>query len=153
MLTRSVEELTVNKGDVLREVAQTTSYTGMKIDGDATAFSRIFTVDEDASMLERFWRESKSFILEALKRVVDSSWEDREGNFHLQLELSLAFDRAMLPGIRDSLFSFFVMNMTAKWFSFTNKTDVGEYVERTASLVDDMRKKVFFKVKPTRPEY
>jgi hypothetical protein len=45
--------LTVNKEKVYEEVAKTTSYTGAKMD-DELAYDRIFTTDEDKSMLERF---------------------------------------------------------------------------------------------------
>ena len=45
--------LTVNKESVYEEVAQTTSYTGAKMN-DELAYNRIFTTDEDKSMLERF---------------------------------------------------------------------------------------------------
>ena len=38
--------LTVNKESVYEEVAQTTSYTGAKMD-DELAYNRIFTTDED----------------------------------------------------------------------------------------------------------
>ena len=39
--------LTINKADVYKEVAQTTSYTGAKMDSDGNAYDRIFTTDED----------------------------------------------------------------------------------------------------------
>lgn len=45
--------LTVNKESVYEEVAQTTAYTGAKMDNEL-AYNRIFTTDEDKSMLERF---------------------------------------------------------------------------------------------------
>lgn len=46
--------LTISKPDVLKEVAQTTSYTGSKKVGDDGALDRIATVDEDQPELQRF---------------------------------------------------------------------------------------------------
>lgn len=59
--------LTVNKESVYEEVAQTTSYTGAKMK-DELAYNRIFTTDEDKSMLERFWNESKNTACNSLKK-------------------------------------------------------------------------------------
>ena len=61
--------LTVNKEKVYEEVAKTTSYTGAKMD-DELAYDRIFTTDEDKSMLERFWCESKNTICNSLKKML-----------------------------------------------------------------------------------
>lgn len=59
--------IAVNKESVYEEVAQTTSYTGAKMD-DEHAYDRIFTTDEDKSMLERFWNESKNTVCNSLKK-------------------------------------------------------------------------------------
>ena len=60
-------ELTVNKANVYDEVAKTTSYTGQKMQGDATAYDRIFTTDDDRMMLERFWVEACNGATEQFK--------------------------------------------------------------------------------------
>ena len=38
-----VVDITVNKGDVLNEVAKTTAYSGAKMTGEEGAYERIFT--------------------------------------------------------------------------------------------------------------
>lgn len=62
--------LTVNKEDVMREVAVTTAYTGAKMDKDENALQRISTVDEDESHLERFWEESRADLSQELIGLV-----------------------------------------------------------------------------------
>lgn len=62
--------LTVNKEDVMREVAVTTTYTGAKMDKDENALQRISTVDEDESHLERFWEESRADLCQELLGLV-----------------------------------------------------------------------------------
>lgn len=64
--------LTVNQQDVLKEVAQTTSYTGAKMDDDANAYERISTVDEDQSELQRFWDESRAEVAQTFIRMLAS---------------------------------------------------------------------------------
>ena len=117
--------LTVNKESVYEEVAQTTSYTGAKMN-DELAYNRIFTTDEDKSMLERFWNESKNTACNSLKKILLNEVE-REGIYQLSLGLSSSFDEALTESMERSLFSFFVMNITAKWYTFTNKEEATGY--------------------------
>ena len=85
--------LTVNKESVYEEVAQTTSYTGAKMN-DELAYNRIFTTDEDKSMLERFWNESKNTACNSLKKILLNEVE-REGIYQLSLGVSSSFDEAL----------------------------------------------------------
>lgn len=143
--------LSVDKKQVYEEVAQTTSYTGAKME-DENAYERIFTTDEDESMLERFWNESKNTICNSLKKMLVTESDD-DGVYVLSLEVSNAFDDALIDSMQRSLFSFFVMNITAKWYIFANKNEAGEYASQAATFVDDIMRKVFYKKKPTRPTY
>ena len=143
--------LTVNKEKVYEEVAQTTSYTGAKMD-DEHAYERIFTTDEDKSMLERFWNESKNTVCNSLKKILLSEIEASE-EYRLSLGLSSSFDEALTESMNRSLFSFFVMNITAKWYTFTNKEEATGYATEAATYIEDIMRKAFFKKKPTRPTY
>lgn len=143
--------LTIDKESVYKEVAQTTSYTGAKMD-DEDAYERIFTTDDDKSMLERFWNESKNTIANSLKRILLNE-QETDGTYSLQLGLSSSFDEALTDSMRRSLFSFFVMNITAKWYTFTNKQEATGYASEAATYIDDIMRKAFFKKKPSRPTY
>lgn len=143
--------LTIDKESVYEEVAQTTSYTGAKMD-DEDAYERIFTTDDDKSMLERFWNESKNTIANSLKRILLNE-QEMDGTYSLQLGLSSSFDEALTDSMRRSLFSFFVMNITAKWYTFTNKQEATGYASEAATYIDDIMRKAFFKKKPSRPTY
>ena len=52
-----------------------------------------------------------------------------------------------------SLFSFFVMNVTAKWYTYTNKEEAAGYATEAATYMEDIMRKAFFKRKPMRPTY
>jgi len=142
---------TIDKEKVYEEVAQTTSYTGAKME-DEHAYERIFTTDEDKNMLERFWNECKNTVCNSMKKVLASESET-EGVFSLALELSNSFDEALTESMQRSLFSFFVMNITAKWYTFTNKSEATGYASESATYLDDIMRKAFFKKKPVRPTY
>lgn len=143
--------LTISKKAVYEEVAQTTSYTGAKMD-DEHAYERIFTTDEDAKQLERFWNECKNMVCNSLKKVLESETE-QQGTYTLNLELSSAFDESLVESMQRSLFSFFVMNITAKWFTFANKSEATGYATEAATYIEDIMCKAYFKKRPIRPTY
>lgn len=143
--------LKVNKETVYDEVAKTTEYTGAKMD-DEHAYEVISTTDEDKAMLERFWNECKNMICNSLKKVLVSEVE-ADGEYSLTLGLSTAFDESLTESMQRSLFSFFVMNITAKWYTFANKSEATGYATEAATYIEDIMRKAFFKKKPTRPTY
>ena len=143
--------LKVSKEAVYEEVSQTTSYTGAKMD-DEHAYERIFTTDEDKTMLERFWSECKNTLCNSLKKVLVGE-DETDGEWVLTLGVSTAFDENLTASMERSLFSFFVMNITAKWYTFTNKAEATGYATEAATYIEDIMRKAFFKKKPTRPTY
>lgn len=144
--------LTVNKEEVYKEVAQTTSYTGAKMDDDVNAYERISTVDEDQPELERFWNESRAEVAQTFIRMLTE--EKMEGDlYHLTLDVSVSFDNALLPSMQLGLFSYFVQSITAKWYVFTNKKEAGDFADRGSAILEEVKEKAFFKKRPTRPTY
>ena len=143
--------LIVNKESVYEEIAQTTSYTGAKMSDDS-AYDLIFTTDEDKSMLERFWNESKNTVCNSLKKELIVEVE-KDGKYELSLGLSNSFDENLMESMQRSLFSFFVMNITSKWYTFTNKEEATPYAAEAATYMEDVMRKALFKKKPMRPTY
>lgn len=146
--------LSISKSAVLKEVAQTTSYTGAKMDDDSNAFERISTVDEDKPELQRFWDESRAEVAQSFIRMLNSEGMEADGDtYKLELNVSVAFDTALLPGMQLGLFSYFVQSITAKWYVYTNKKEAGAFADRGAALLNEVKEKAFYKKKPVRPTY
>jgi hypothetical protein len=149
--------LQVNKSYVYDEVAKTTSYTGAKMQGDEGAYLRIFTTDDDRQMLERFWAEACSSATELLKPFIVSvsaqpvsHTVNLGNNYDVTLQLSTAFDTSLSDSINSSLFSFFVSYITGKWYKFTNKAEANDYIAEAESALEDIKKKIYYRKKPTR---
>lgn len=146
--------LSVKQSAVFKEVAQTTSYTGAKMADDANAYERILTVDEDRSELMRFWDESRAEVSQTFIRLLAREGMAEDGDtYNLVLNVSVAFDTALQPGMELGLFSYFVQNITGKWYVFTNKKEAGEFIDRGSALLAEVKEKAFFKKKPVRPTY
>lgn len=144
--------LKVSKEAVYEEVAKTTEYTGAKMD-DEHAYEVISTTDEDKTMLERFWSECKNMVCNSMKKVLVSESEAEDGEYSLVLRLSTAFDENLTESMQRSLFSFFVMNITAKWYTFANKSEATGYATEAATYIEDIMRKAFYKKRPERPTY
>lgn len=146
--------LSISQKKVFKEVAQTTSYTGAKMDDDANAYERILTVDEDQGELKRFWDESRAEVAQTFIRMLVREGMAADGDtYNLVLNVSVAFDRALQPGMELGLFSYFVQNITGKWYVFTNKKEAVAFTDRGSALIEEVKEKAFFKKKPTRPTY
>lgn len=144
--------LSISQQAVYEEVAQTASYTGAKMVGDEQAYNRIFTTDEDKKELKRFWDESRAEVAQTFIRMLSSEGMDGD-TYNLVLNVSVAFDTALLPGMQLGLFSYFVQNITAKWYVYTNKEEAGAFADRGSAILEEVKEKAFFKKKPTRPTY
>lgn len=156
-------EITIKaiKADVLNEVARTTAYEGKK-SSDEGAYERIFTTEEDRSMLQRFWDEAASSITESMKRFVtsvDDSYTTRDADdgtsetlpaYVANLAVSSSYDTALTSSIEKSLFSYFVNAIVSKWNNFVKKDGVQRYEEEANNNMTDILSKLFYKKKPTR---
>ena len=144
--------LIISKSRVYDEISKTTSYTGMKKENDTEAYRRIFTTDADQEMLNRFWDESKNIICNKLKKVLLQE-DETSGSYHLKLGVSNSFDDDLIASMERSLFSYFVMSITSKWYTLTNKEDSLNYATEAANYIEDILRKAYFKTKPQRPIY
>ena len=142
--------LNVNRAAVLKEVANTTSYTGMKKTDDEDAIERIPTVDEDERMLLRFWNESRTEVAKMFIRILLGEGMNGE-DYKLRLKVTERFNPALMPSMEAGLFSFFVNNITGLWYMYTNKEEAMAYIERGRALLEDVQEKGYFEVIHTRP--
>lgn len=145
-------EITINisRSAVLREVGNTTSYIGLKMDNEA-AIDRIPTVDEDDKMLLRFWNESRAEVVKTFIRILHSEGMNDGDDYELNLNVTERFNRALVPSMESGLFSFFVNNIVGLWCMYTNKEEAMAYIERGRALLEDVQEKGYYEKIHTRP--
>ena len=146
---------TVSKAEVYNEVAKTTSYTGIKMSGED--YERVFTTDEDRMFLERFFNEAANGLTDVLKpflvTVSDTSplhCIDLSRNYVVALELSSSYDEHLNGSIQSSMFSYFTNFIVGNWYKFANKSEAAEYLANAASMVLDIKSKIYYRKKPRR---
>lgn len=143
----------VSKEAVIEEVQRTTSYVGAKMNSDGSAWDKIRTIDDDNEMLERFWNEATDEATSGLKRFLADKPEVDGEYLVYPLKLPELFDTSLLPAINDSLFSFYVMHITAKWFAMTNKEEAAAYAESAISQLARIVDSAYWKRRPQQPTY
>ena len=144
--------LNVNRKAVYTEVDKTTDYTGSKLnDTEQGARERIAVTGGDLQNLSRFWEETCAVANERLKEMfVEGSVPSAE-NYSVTLQVSMAYDQGLTPSVEASLRSFFIANITGKWYVFTNKTEVKDYFSEAAELMEDVRRKLYSRKRPVSP--
>lgn len=143
--------LNIKKDDVYNEVAKTTSYTGAKMLGankDDEIYDRIFTTDADREMLDRFWAEACNAATEVFKPFLMSI--DVKDGYSATLEMSSAFDTNLVNGIQSSVLCFLATSIVGKWYQFTNKEESGIYAKEAANILEDVKRKIYFRKRPRR---
>lgn len=143
----------VNKQDVYDEVSKTTAYTGKKAEAEG-AFARAFATEVDQTeMFERFWNEGKINLVGAIKQHVTSENEDNNSDYKVTLSLSNRYDDNITTSLNQSAFTFFVLTICAKWFGLYDHEERDRYVVEANAYLEDIKRKVLYKTKPTRPTY
>ena len=153
----NVVSLTINKAYVYDAVAETTAYTGLKMPEDPEAYNRIFTTDEDRSILEHFWAEAagiattqlKPFLISVNDQPVSHS-VDLSNDYEVQLKLSSGFDLGLVDSIQTALFNFFVSHIVSKWYIFTDKPEAESYALDAQSKIKDAMSKIYHRMRPVR---
>lgn len=145
--------LTISQKAVMDEVAQTAEYTGAKMgDEGGQAYERIGITEENLPELMRFWDECRAEVAQTFIRLLKSEGMDGD-DYNLTLNVSVAFDDALIPSMQLGLFSYFVQNIASKWYVYTNKAEAAGYADAGTAILEEVREKAFYKKKPERPVY
>lgn len=144
--------LKVEKSDIYEEVGTTTDYTGSKLvsEEDKDVRDRILTTEEDLATLGRFWDETAAAASDKLKAMLRQEINDDE-KYEVVLEVSRSFDKELVPSIESSLRSFFILTISGKWFLFANKGEADGYVSRGMEMMEDIRRKLYSRMRPKSP--
>ena len=150
--------INVNKISVYDEVAKTTSYIGAKMDQEG-AYQRIFTTDEDRTMLERFWVETAATATEMLKEYAvmvnqnESGAYDLENDYDVTLDMPSNYDDTQTSSINNSMYNYFVASILTKWFKIVNKEEAEAYAIDATAMLNDVKNKMYNRTRPKRPNY
>lgn len=148
----------IKKADIYDEVALLSGYVGAKTIADTgLSYDRVAVTDDDREMLEQFWRETTATITNEYRRLLkevtlpDSSQQvDMNEVYTLTLELPSNFNGKLKETIENSLRSYCINSIAAKWFAITNKGEAEFYMAEAQNNALTAKSKMFHRTKPLR---
>lgn len=160
----------ISKSSVLDEVYKQTAYIGKNksLDGKIAYYSMAATGD-NATMLERFWKEATAFTTGNLKQhIADISITTRADEtgreinpipaladptevLKITLTMPKTYSGNQTKSINSSLYSYFVNYITSRWMAITSKEEAVYYEKYANISMEDVVNKLFNKQAPIRP--
>lgn len=145
--------ITADRTAIFEQVGRTTGYAGAKqLDRDEHAYERISTTGADDDLLTMFWQESSGCLCQALRRLIVAEGMEADC-YRLDLNLSEAFDMALLPSVAADLEAYFTNDITAKWMCLVDKDKAADLFSTASTVLADIRRKLLCKRAPQRPTY
>lgn len=138
--------ITINilKSSMLNEVGKLTAYVGAKNTDEkgVNTYDKVFATNDDAVLLERFWREAKSDITDKLSRhiitpekpitITDDDVDTTE-QYQIELHLPDNYNTAMIAPLNDEIYNYMANTIISKWFGITNRGDEERYSSYAAN--------------------
>lgn len=148
----------VKKSRVYTDVFRATGYAAAKIADTGADPGRVFANEADRGLFEQFWREACQAIANEFKQFIstysaptDEAIDDAEV-LELVLEMPSGYDTNLNTSLTNSLYSYLVNNITSKWFTImTIQDDAAFYARQAEADANDIRAKIYYRKKPTRP--
>lgn len=131
--------ISILKSSLYNEIGKLTAYVGAKNTDEqgVNTYDQVFTTNDDATLLERFWREAKSDITDKLSRYIitpettinatDDNIDPAE-QYQITLILPDNYNTAMLAPLNDEIYNYMTNIITSKWFGITNRGDEERYL-------------------------
>lgn len=138
---------------IFDQVARTTGCAGAKLlDRDGNAYERMSTTGADEVLLRRFWQESRDCLCHDLRRHIAAEGMEAE-EYRMDLNLSEAFDEALIATVSGDVEAYFVNAVTARWLAVADKDRAADFAAAASQILADIRRKVVCKRPPRRPSY
>ena len=153
-------DITINKAQVLDEVAKLTAYTGAKAmtDQDTGAYERIAVTDADRDLLERYWAEACASVTEALKRWLFTDPDtaighhpDISDDYVVMVSLPNRWSENEHSAVTLSLVSYMANLIAGNWFMATAPEKAQGCAAIAGAQLEQAVRSLYFKRAPKRP--
>lgn len=78
---------------------------------------------------------------------------DEDGQLQLTFKLPSNFNNASSDSVGNGIHAYLVDMALSEWFTITNKSDVKDYVDHAAMTLETVRRALYKRSRPNRPEY
>lgn len=78
---------------------------------------------------------------------------DNDGELTLEFELPSNYNNASADSIGNNIHSYLVDMAIADWFIITNKADASDYIAHATASLDNVKRAIYKRSRPSRPIY
>lgn len=78
---------------------------------------------------------------------------DNDGQLKLEFELPSNYNNASVDSLGNGIHSYLVDMTLGDWFSITNKEDASAYITHSAVSLENVKRALYKRSRPTRPTY
>ena len=71
----------------------------------------------------------------------------------MEFKLPSNFNNASADSLGNGIHAYLVDNALAEWFTITNKNDAKDYVDHGAASLEVVKRALYKRSRPTRPQY
>lgn len=119
--------------------------------------------DENSYQLRRSLGNAYSSLKSLLGEYLDESHTttnnrideniDSDGQLELDFLLPSNYNNASADALGNSLHAYIVDMVVADWFTINNKADAQDYISHAAVSLEEAKRALYKRSRPTRPEY
>ena len=139
-------KINISKSAIFKDVSLNTVYAEA---GNASDSTRIQTIDDDKSYLDRAFSEIVGWITDRLRQFLQD-YKSIDGDVQFILEVSGSYDDSLTPTVESDLREAIAAGVTAAWFRFTCPSLVKEWQELRETILTRVISKLCYRKKPVR---
>ena len=146
-------DITVSKSDILQEVEKRTSLEGVVI---PDRFEDVWASKEDGELLDSFWVEGCSFVVQLFKRYVSSvsggnvsSTYNGSESFTLNATMPTRYPAALDNSVASDVKMIIACNMVLGWLNVKLPTAAAKYKEEGEGYAEGLKSKLLYRTSPT----
>lgn len=149
-----LKTFTILREDILSEVSKTTAYFGAQhLDAQGrNIYALVATTPERAEMLQRFFEEASSTLVEGAGPYAATVTLDAT-RFEATIRLPLTANQAYLQALKSLATSFIVAYIVSRWYALCALTADAEAQSASArSFLQTFRRYIYKRIHPAVPE-
>ena len=146
--------ITVSKSDILQEVEKRTSLEGVVI---PDRFEDVWASKEDGELLDSFWVEGCSVVVQLFKRYVAiinggtiSSTYNGSESFTLNATMPTRYPAALDNSVASDVKMIIACNMVLGWLNVKLPTAAAKYKDECEGYAEGLKSKLLYRKSPTQ---
>lgn len=146
--------ITVSKSDILQEVEKRTSLEGVVI---PERFEDVWASKEDGELLDSFWVEGCSVVVQLFKRYVASinggtisSTYNGSESFTLNATMPTRYPAALDNSVASDVKMIIACNMVLGWLNVKLPTAATKYKDEGEGYAEGLKSKLLYRTSPTQ---